>query len=157
MVLLESEQLGHTVYVTSYMNDLRTFIDPKIIDKLELAFNYLLDTSVEYTRKNGKFPCPGSGPFVVNHMIRIFNCYLNGFRPSEEEDDEDEDKEKEDKVPADIEDRLFNCLIFAAVWGLGACLNEITRPAYDLFLQDLINGEDVISKNNLDIPVAYEP
>ena len=138
------------------MNDLRTFIDPKIIEKLEKTFNYLLDTSVEYTRKNCKFPCPGSGPFVVNHMIRLIECYIIGFRPAETYDDDDEEV-KEDKVPADIQDRLFNALIYAAIWGIGAGLNELTRPNYDLFLQDLINGEDVISKNNLDIPIAYEP
>ena len=89
MVLLESEQLGHSVYVTSYMNDLRTFIDPKIIDKYEATFHYLLDTSVEYTRKNGKFPCPGSGPFVVNHMIKYIECYIRQFRPVESIDDEE--------------------------------------------------------------------
>jgi hypothetical protein len=115
------------------MNDLRTFIDPKIIEKLEKTFNYLLDTSVEYTRKNCKFPCPGSGPFVVNHMIRLIECYIIGFRPAETYDDDDEEV-KEDKVPADIEDRLFNALIYAAIWGIGAGLNELTRPNYDLFL-----------------------
>lgn len=131
MVLLEPEQLGHSVYVTSYMNDLRTFIDPKIIEKFEKIFNYVLDTTVEYTRKNGKFPCPGSGPFVVNHMIRLIECYIKGYRPSKDMDDEEE--EKEDKVPADIEDKLYNVLIYATVWGIGACLNEITRPNFDLF------------------------
>ena len=32
MVLLESEQLGHGVYITSYVHDLSQFIDPKIIE-----------------------------------------------------------------------------------------------------------------------------
>lgn len=82
MVLLESEQLGHSVYVTSYMNDLRSFIDPKIIDKFENIFHYIVDTSVEFTRKFGKFPCPGSGPFVVNHMIKLIECNIKGFRPT---------------------------------------------------------------------------
>jgi hypothetical protein len=132
MVLLESEQLGHSVYVTSYMNDLKTFIDPKIVEKLEKCFHYMLDTCVEYTRKNCKFPCPGSGPYVVNHMIRLIECYIIAFRPVPSTDEDEE--EPEDKVPADIEDRLFNALIYAAIWGIGACLNEQTRPLFDLFM-----------------------
>lgn len=119
-------------------------------------FNYVVDTSVEFTRKNGKFPCPGDGPYVVNHMIKIIECYLKPYRPNLAEVDED-DEEPESKVPADIEDKLSNILLYAMIWGIGACLDEHTRPNYDLFLQDLMNGEDVITKSNLDIPVAYEP
>lgn len=105
------------------MNDLRTFIESKIIDKYEKTFHYLLDTSVEFTRKNGKFPCPGSGPFVVNHMIKLIECYIKEFRPLETTEEDDEE-EKEDRVPGDIEDKLYNALIYAAIWGIGACLNE---------------------------------
>lgn len=155
MVLLESEQLGHSVYITSYVSDLSQFIDPKIIEKFEKMFHYVVDTSVEFTRKNGKFPCPGTGPFVVNHMIKLIECYLKPFRPSQDEVDEDEE-EPESKVPQDIEDKLYNALLYAALWGIGACLNEVTRPAFDLFLQELMNGEDVITKYNLDTE-AYEP
>jgi len=51
--------------------------------------------------------------------------------------------------------------MFATIWGIGGCLDEVTRPAFDLFMQDLMNGEDVITKNNLDIQaqegISYEP
>lgn len=158
MVLLESEQLGHAVYVTSYCDDLKQFIDEKVVEKFEKMFHYVVDTAVEFTRKNGKFPCPGRGPFLVNHMIRLVECYVKQYRPSTDDADDDEE---ESKLPQDIEDKLYNIFFFATIWGIGGCLDEVTRPAFDLFMQDLMNGEDVITKNNLDIPaqegISYEP
>jgi hypothetical protein len=52
----------------------------------ENYFNYLADTGVEFTRKNGKFPCPGNGPFLVNHMIKYIECYVNVHRPKNDEE-----------------------------------------------------------------------
>ena len=66
MVLLESSQLGHSVYVTSYINYLREKLESKIWDKFEKIFHYVLDLCVEFTRKNGKFPQPVNGSFLVN-------------------------------------------------------------------------------------------
>lgn len=81
MVLLESHQLGHNVFISSYINYLKTFIDEKVCDKILHMFNYVADTSVEFTRKNCKFPCPGTGAFVVNHIIKYIECYLAEFKP----------------------------------------------------------------------------
>ncbi len=46
---------------------------------------------------------------------------------------------------------MMNALIFAFVWGVGAQIDETTRPIYDLFLQEIINGEDVNAKHKLDL------
>ena len=48
-------------------------------------FNYLADVIVEFTRKNCKFPCPGTGAYVINHCIKYMDCYLNEFKPPEED------------------------------------------------------------------------
>jgi hypothetical protein len=37
------------------------------------------------------------------------------------------------------------------IWGIGGALDEFTREKYDLFLQDLINGEDVVEKYTMDM------
>lgn len=144
MVLLESSQLGHNVYITSYCNDLKKFLEEKLCDKLETFFHYMMDASVEYTRVNGRFPCPGTGAFLVNHMIRIIDCYMTQFKPNETDGEEAE-------IPKDIDDRLINALVYAGIWGIGGSLEETTRPKFDLFYQDLINGEDVITKYDLDL------
>ena len=65
MVLLEAAQLGHNVLITSYCNYLSTFLDKKATDMIEALFHYVADVSIEFTRKNCKFPCPGSGAYVV--------------------------------------------------------------------------------------------
>lgn len=127
MVLLESGQLGHNVHITSYCKYLSTFIDEKPCQKLEKLFHYILDLSCEFNRLNGKFPCPGTGSFLVNHMIKLIDCYVAPFKPIGTDGEEV-------KIPNDIEDKLINALLFSAIWGIGGCLDEFTRSNYDLFL-----------------------
>lgn len=73
------------MFITSYINYLKTFCEEKQCDKLETLFHYLADTCIEFTRKNCKFPCPGNGAYVVNHTIKYMDCYLNEFKPPEED------------------------------------------------------------------------
>jgi hypothetical protein len=61
------------------------------------------------------------------------------------------DGEDELKLPGDIEDKLYNSFVFGAIWGIGGCLEERTRPKFDIFMQELLNGEDVITKHSLDM------
>jgi dynein heavy chain len=85
-------------------------------------------------------------------MIRLIQCYVEKFSIKPEDEDE------EWEVPKDIEDKLFNSLTFAAIWGIGGCLEETTRPRYDAFLKEVLNGEDVISKHKIDLEgKVYEP
>jgi len=144
MVLLESGELGHSVYVTSYRTELLKLFEEKVCDKLTKYFHHIIDLSVEFTANNCHFPCPGNGAFIVNHMIRIIECYVEAFKPKHHDADEI-------KIPTDIEDKLINVLIYAAIWGIGGALDEHTSSKYDVFLQELISGEDVREKYNLDM------
>jgi len=145
MVLNESGQLGHSIYITSYCTELKKLFDDKIVDKnFARFFHYIVDLCVEFTTVNCRFPCPGTGPFIVNHMIRIIECFNAEYKPKHTDGEEIE-------IPADMEDKLINTLIFSCIWGIGGCLDEFTRGSFDTFLQDLINGEDVREKYNLDM------
>jgi len=42
-------------------------------------------------------------------------------------------------------------MIFSATWAFGGKADEHTRPAFNLFMQELINGDDVIEKYNIDL------
>jgi dynein heavy chain len=99
---------------------------------------------VEFTRINGKFPCAGGSPFLVNHMIRLIDCYVIPYKPKHLD-------EEEEAVPADMKEKLFNALIYAAVWGIGGVLDETCRNKYNAFLIDLISGEECIEKYSLDM------
>lgn len=149
MVLLESAQLGHSVYITSYCQELKTLFEPKVCDKLEKYFHYVVDLCVEFTRVNCKFPCPGSGPFVVNQMIRLVQCYVQVYIPKHA------DGEKP-QIPNDIDDKLINALLYATIWGIGGCIEEGTRPKFDSFLQELLIGDNMIEKYNLDMGPDYK-
>mmetsp|Transcript_20678 Transcript_20678/g.31626 ORF Transcript_20678/g.31626 Transcript_20678/m.31626 type:complete len:194 (+) Transcript_20678:1711-2292(+) len=144
MVLLESAQLGHGVFITSYCNELRRIVDDKICDKVEKVFHYIMDISVEFTRKNGKFPCSGNGSYLVNHIIKIIQCYMAPYKPNETDGEEA-------KVPNDIEDKLMNALLFASIWGIGGAMDEFTRPRFSQMLQEMLNGEDIVAKYQIDM------
>ena len=49
----------------------------------------------------------------------------------------------------------MNALVFAFIWGIGAQIDEDTRSKYDLFLQDIINGEDIMEKHGVDLKEKY--
>jgi len=128
MVLLEQHQLGHNVFIKSYINYLKTFIEEKHCEKLEPLFHYLADTAIEFTRKNCKFPCPGNGAYVVNHTIKYMDCYLNAFKPPEEDPEDFEQ-------PKDIMDKMTNALVYGLIWVIGGCIEESTRMKFDAFFK----------------------
>jgi len=144
MVLLESAQLGHSCLIDSYKTDLEVLIEPKVVEKVIKMFHYIADLSLEFTRVNGKFPCAGNAPFLVNHIIRMIDCYMAAFRPKFADSEKIE-------IPGDIEDKLYNILIYTTIWGVGGCLDEFTRSKFDAFFKELINGDDVITKYNIDL------
>ena len=43
-------------------------------------------------------------------------------------------------------------MLFAHIWSIGVALDEHSRPKFDLFFQDILLSEDVITKYALDIP-----
>ena len=69
MVLLEPHELGHNVLITSFMRDIETFIDEKIVAKLEPLMQYMADVSMDFVYRKCKFPVPTGPNFVVNNMI----------------------------------------------------------------------------------------
>lgn len=144
MVLLESAQLGHNVLITSYATELKKLVDHKICDKVEKLFHHLADLSIEFSRVNCKIPCAGGGSFLVSHMIRLIDCYMNEFKPKFAD-------QEEINIPADIEEKLTNALIYSAIWGIGGVIDESTREKFDVFLKELVNGEDVVEKYKIDL------
>lgn len=150
MVLMESSQLGHKPWVDSYCTTLKLLIrDTKIADRVQKLFHYIMDLVVEFTRVNGKFPCAGNSPFLVNHVIRIIETYMEEYKPKFTD-------QEEIQMPNDIEEKINNALLFGIIWGVGGVLDEFTRPKFDIFMKELIDGEDVRVKYNLDMGADAE-
>ena len=143
MVLLEPHELGHNVLITSFMNDIATFIDEKIIAKLGPAMHYVADATVAFIYRKCKFPVMTGPNFVVDNMIKVFDTFIRGWKQTEEDGPS--------LIPGNAEDICFNALIFAFIWGIGAQTDEFTRKQFDEFLQEIIMGDDVNEKHTLEI------
>ena len=149
MVLLEPKQLGHNVLITSFCKEISEWVDVKITDQLHDIFQYMSNVCVEFTRQNCKFPVPTHPNFHVNNMLKVFDSFVRPWKAKA--DDEEHD------VPKDAETICFNAIVFSFVWGYGAQIHENDREKFDLFLQDLINGENCIEKYKIqDIDAEME-
>jgi len=109
--------------------------------------HYIADMTVQYIYGRCKFPVPTGPNFVVDNMIKVFDTFVQNWKSSEEGEPH--------KVPSNAEEIMMNALIFAFVWGVGAQIDENTRSMYDLFLQEIIQGEDVNNKHKLEQEKAY--
>ena len=147
MVLLEPHELGHNVLITSFMNDIKSFLDEKLVKKLEDVMQYIADITVEYIYRHCSFPVPTGPNFVVDNMIKVFDTFVRGWKPTE--------ADEPSKIPGNVEDICFNALVFSFIWGIGAQIDEDTRNKYDLFLQDVISGEDIMEKHGIELKEQY--
>jgi hypothetical protein len=73
--LLEPQQLGHNVLITSYFNDLAKYVDKEIVNGLTKSAHFAADVCVEFSGQV-KYPV-GLGPnFLVNQMLQVFDTYV---------------------------------------------------------------------------------
>ena len=49
-------------------------------------------------------------------------------------------------MPKEAEQICLNAIVFAFIWGYGGQIHENDREKFDLYLQDLIAGENCIEK-----------
>lgn len=58
-------------------------------------------------------------------------------------------------------DKMVNSLVYGLIWGVGGCIDELTRFKFDAFFKQLIAGEDVMTEHSLDLGdeknSTYEP
>jgi dynein heavy chain len=138
MVLLEPKELGHNVLITSFCNEITAWVDKKITDQLHDIFQYMSNVCVEFTRQNCKFPVPTHPNFHVANTLKVFDSFVRPWKAKAEDEEHD--------VPKDAETICLNAIVFAFVWGYGGQIHENDREKFDIFLQDLIAGENCIEK-----------
>jgi len=107
---------------------------------------YFIDAAITFTDYNGKFPVPTDANFLVNSMINLFECFIHDFRCQDGEED------ATSKLPKEIDEIVNQALLFALIWSIGGALDEHSRPKFDVFLQELLAGEDIAIKYKLDMP-----
>jgi len=141
MVLLEPKQLGYTVLILSYAQDLAQTVLHKHAETVKQWMLWMADACICFSFRFGHFPLPTDPNFLISSMINIFNSYVAEYR----------ELENEKKLPKEIEEIIIGTILFSTLWSIGAGLDENTRPKFDGFMQDLLIGEDVAAKYKFDI------
>lgn len=77
-------------------------------------------------------------------MLNIFDSFINDYRGEDA------------KLPKEFEEMVPNFMLFALIWSFGGGMDEKARPKFDTFCQELINGDNVNEKFDLDL-VEWEP
>lgn len=134
MVLLEVASLGHSVLIDSYCNHLTTFINEKVINKIQDLMHYCSNVLCEYIRLNCKQCIPTGPNFLVNNMINVFDTFVHGWNEKIESRNDDPDAPPVFKTPKEADEILNNALLYALIWGIGAQIEETTRSKFDKLL-----------------------
>jgi dynein heavy chain, axonemal len=142
MVLMEPQQLGHQVQITSYCQQLPEYhLEEKLIKKIDKLMTYVCALCMEFTRINCKFPVVTGPNFLVHNFLRVFDHFIVEWKAEDSKG-----------APGNADDICFNAIVFAGIWGIGCQIEETTRPKFDKFFQLLIQGEDVQEQFKIDIP-----
>jgi dynein heavy chain, axonemal len=157
MVYLEPQSLGWNVLLVSFVQSLPNIIKFEYGTLIEDIILWFLSPSLEFLRKNCKYPTLITEMEMVNMLIQTFDCFISEYRKNTGAGDESPVKLVADpQLPQDFEESVFNWILFSVIWGLGGGIDESSRPLFCEFLTSLKQGEDVKSKYNLiDIPSTW--
>jgi dynein heavy chain, axonemal len=75
MIFLEPHQLGHTVLITSYLNNFRPNYSEKLLKSITDNFHYIADLSIVFSKNNLKFPQPTGPNYLIDNMIKLFDTF----------------------------------------------------------------------------------
>jgi dynein heavy chain len=79
MVFLEPHQLGHTVLITSYLNNYKENFSEKLLAKIVAEFHFLADMSVLFSLKHLKYPQTTGPNYLVDNMIKLFDTFMKDW------------------------------------------------------------------------------
>ena len=154
MVFLEPSLLGYDVIVKSYLNSIKDLLG-KNYEWVTNSFILYSDAISAFCHKSGKFPVPTDNMFLVMSMMNMFDSMLMR-----------EYKIEDAKLPKEFDEMIPNVMLFSLIWSFGGALDDSVREKYDNFLQELILGDDVNTKYELDLipqnheegqPLPWEP
>jgi len=102
-------------------------------ERIETILLWLIDTSLAWCQRSGKFLVHKSDMSMVHMSIKYLKTFFKVY--------EDENY----KLPKEINDMLDNLCLYAIIWSIGAALEEKSRIHFSNFLTILIT-------NNPEIP-----
>jgi hypothetical protein len=93
--------------IQSYINHLGTYIDEKVVKKVEKQMHYFCNVTTEFCRTQCKFAVPTGSNFWTHNYLNIFDIFVQQYSLEDAQ------------VPSNIEEICMNALMFAAIWGIG--------------------------------------
>lgn len=137
MVFLETKQLGWDPLVRSFVQSMPPSLE-KLSESLEKILNYIIDLTLSYAMRHGKFFVHRSEMTLVGSCLKYLSTYMKEYN------------EESAKIPKDFEEIFSNIVIFCVVWSIGGALEESSRKNFQNFIADLIEGKpDLIEKYDL--------
>ena len=100
---------------------------------------WLVDNSLAYVTKNGKYPVHSSEMAIVSSLLKLLKAWFDPYALPENE---------KEKLPKEIEDLLDNMCLHCTIWSVGAAIEEKSRKGFNLFIRKLITA-------NMDIPEEF--
>lgn len=88
---------------------LGTYLDEKVVKKIDRQMNYFCNITMEFIRVNCKFPVPTGANFWTHNYLNVFDLFVRQY----------ESEEGQKTIPSNIEEICMNALVFAAIWGVG--------------------------------------
>ena len=145
MVFLESHQIGWMSLIKSFVNQIPPLV-AHLKDFMQTKLQWIVDCTLAWCKKYAKFPVYGSEMILVKNLLSIMQTYLNEF------------KIENAKLPKDCEDMLSHCVLFSAIWSVGAALEESCRKPFNEFLLRLITADSGVPETfKLDLTLKFEP
>jgi len=146
MVLCELDTLDFEDMIKSYSNNLPKCFDAKQSGNFRNISIWILKPILAYLYKNAKFAIPIDRLHLVKSFIDMFECFLKDFRIKDQNELEGTFSKPQDPITLDkIENFIINSILVAILGPV------IRPPKFQEFLNDLIMGNDVNEKYNLDI------
>jgi len=139
MIFLEPHQLGHTVLIESYIERFKVNFPEKFVQNIKDLLHYFIDICVVFSIYHSKMSQAVHGNVLATNTLELFDTFVSDWCKAGA------------TVPSDAEDKMVNALIFAITWSIGGKVDEHTRGKFDLFMQELIEGEEVLEKYKLDL------
>lgn len=85
---------------------------------LEKALYWMIDLSLSWAMRHGKFFVHRSEMTLVGSCLKYLKTYIKDYEGENV------------KIPKDIEDNLVNISIFCMIWSIGAALEETSRKQF---------------------------
>ncbi|KAJ3308630.1 Dynein heavy chain 3, axonemal [Boothiomyces sp. JEL0838] len=137
MIYMEPDAIGWRPMMECWINTLSPSFKPEQKVLLTQLFDWVVPPTLDYVTLNCKEVVPTTSINMAVSLMNLIVCLTDEFL-----------QKSIDEVPVAIQNSWIICVfIFSSIWSLGGTINQSSRSGFDLFLRNLLDG------NNKDFPI----